>query len=296
MSVYRDDLGALRMQARQRVDTLTRTEETLDALFWETLSPADTASLASLRKTLKRPPDGMDREGLVALLAAIDGAERIVYGALERLPAVELEWSTPRSLPSGLPSYADRPWAGGMYISAHYETLAAEWGALLRAFDRGASWERADDGLSWRGVLRSEGVGLCVLWEPFARNAHNNAEDYVTVGASMPRATAKLRVRPRGWSDDLLGVVGIGGRKIHDDRFDGYFVVEATPEASAALLPDEVKRGLLEVAQEDVPQAEVGQSLALVRWTYAPSHRSFAGAVHALVAWHRVGPTRRFRK
>ncbi len=297
MSVYRDDLGALRMQARQRIDALTVTEETLCPLFWETLDPAEISALPALRKGVERSPDGLDREGIDRLFASLDGIERIVYGALDRLPSVESLWNAPAAMPDALPTHAERLWPIIGFAESHYESLAAEWRALLRTRDREATLEREDDEYTWRGVLRVEGVGVRALWEPMARNANNNAEDWITLGVSMPRATARLRLRPRGWSDDLLGVIGVrGGEKIHDEQFDGYFVVEATPEASGGLLPAEVKKGLLEISQEDVPLVEVNAGYALVRWTFAPSARSVGGALRALLAWHRAGPTRRFRR
>ena len=109
---------------------------------------------------------------------------------------------------------------------------------------------------------------------------------------SVSRGTAKLRLRPEGWSDALFVFAHLKREStVGDPTFDGYFFVEADPAVVRVLLHPEVRAALLTIAREDIPVLEVGGGVATLRWRFEPTDASVEAAVTILRALRAAPPT-----
>lgn len=290
---YRDDLAAVRSRASALRDAAVGLEQGLGALFWEALSPEVGRALREARGAMVGDPATLEGD---ALYAFVDGAERYLgtlQPLLARLPEAEARWSV--SLPEPPPLVPEPPpLLTPLLVSEAQRRDAALWKEIVCAVDPSAGWV---SDVRARGVCEGrvcfDGVVVRVLWQAAP---NSNLPDRLTLGVSMPLASAPMRLCPQGWSDEVLAALRLRRDvKLGESLFDGYFVVDAEPEVARVYLPNAARAGLLRVALEDVPQGDVGPGMATLSWRYGPSEPALRAALGVLALWHRLPPTRSFR-
>ncbi len=278
-------------------DEVTTLDAGLTELFWEVVDPETRRGLEATRPPRTADLAGMGSEALYGYVAAAEGYLTAMRGLLARLPEAEALWSAPNTEPPALqarPRVLQGPLVGAEALAEE----ARRWGDLFRQFDPEAVWtSRSGPAGVHDGLLRYDGVKIRALWEPLDVHRNEGPDATITLGVSMPRASEPMRLRSQSWSDDLWTALRLRRDVIlGDELFDGYFVVDAAPEVARAYLPAEVRAGLLRVALEDVPRVDVGPAGATIAWGYTPSATVLQAVLGCLVAWHRMPPTRRFRK
>lgn len=294
--VYRDRLTGLRAQLRHRLEGLNARLDRFESLFFEALDPAVRHSLVSLRGRLD--PHGLDRdapEALDAFAADLDAAERLVDAELARLPEREQAWSTPADRPPE-PRVVEAFAVAFDLIDPRERTTRAErLLGELRHLDPAASLSAGASGRLWLGQFRVDGVALGLGFGCQIAVQNNNPLDLVYATVAMPPATAPLTLRPQGWGAEFGSWLGlVRDQPTGDGPFDATFVVDASAEVTRRLLGPTVRGCLLTLAREDVPSLRVGPGFAELRWVFEPHRRALAAMAEALVALHRVGPTRAF--
>jgi hypothetical protein len=295
MTAYRDERAAL----NERLDGLRRAIEQRESefaeAFWEAMPSALRGEYNMLRPQCAPVDDSLD-----ALAHSVEAAGRcseVLDRALAALPGVESDWN---AHPSATPSI---PWLSSKFLARggrlldrgdEVRALAEQLHRFARRHDPRATLSAGSEHHTFEVSLAASGVPLKLGIEITGVSAQYSNQPMPAIHAvtSVSRGTAKLRLRPEGWSDALFVFAHLKREStVGDPTFDGYFFVEADPAVVRVLLNPEVRAALLTIAREDIPVLEVGGGVATLRWRFEPTDASVEAAVTILRALRAAPPT-----
>lgn len=295
MTAYRDERSAL----NERLDGLRRAieqrESELTEAFWEAMPKVLRAEYDALRPRCAPEDDTLD-----ALARSVEAAGRcseMLDRALAALPNVEPAWNAHPPVPPSI------QWLSATLL-AHsgrrfeYEdevrAMAERLHRIARRHDSRATLSPGSQRHTFEVSLTVSGVPMKLGVEITGVSAQYSNQPMPAIHAvtSVSRGTAKLRLRPEGWSDALFKFAHLKREcALGDPTFDGYFFVEAEPPVARVLLHAEVRAALLTIAREDVPLLEVGRGVATLLWRFEPTDASVEAAVTVLRALRAAPPT-----
>lgn len=283
--VYRDPVDAVRTRIDQRRAEIAERESRLTELLWEVLPPEDAARLRELRGTCEPTRDTMHE------LARADGVLEAYQEALDQAialaPSLEVERrALPDAAPDPRPLRAPEPHVLPSFGDANGVQAACDWlqdrvRSIFTKLDPRAAVE-AFGRLAVRVRFRSRGVPLSLLCEMRMRGDVPSECD-MALATSVSAGTPALRLRPWTWTDALgKGLRLVRDVDIGDEEFDALFLIDSAREAARRLLSFDVRSGLRALSYYDMPTLEVGEGMALLRWSFEPNMTSIDAAARSL--------------
>lgn len=283
--VYRDPVDAVRTRIDQRRAEIAEREARLTELLWEVLPPEDAAHLRELRGTSEPTRDTMHE------LARADGVLEAYREALDQAialaPSLEVERRVvPDAAPDPRLLRAPEPHAlAGFGAAAHlhsaYTWMEERLHGIFARLDPRASVETLGR-LAVRVRFRSRGVPLSLLCEMRMRGDVPSECD-MALATSVSSGTPALRLRPWTWTDALgKSLFLVRDVDVGDDEFDALFLVDSAREAARRLLSFDVRSSLRALSYYDMPTLEVGDGMALLRWSFEPNISSIDAAARSL--------------
>jgi hypothetical protein len=283
--VYRDPVDAVRTRIAERRAEIAEREARLTDLLWELLPAEDAARLRELRGTSEPSRDTMHE------LARADGVLEAYRDALDQAialaPTLEVERRVvPDAAPDPRPLRTPQPRAlGGLTERTHLQS-ACHWlherlRGVFAKLDPRAGVEMLG-ALAMRVRFRARGVPLSLLCEMRMRGDVPTECD-MALATSVSSGTPALKLRPWTWTDALAkSMLLVRDVDVGDDEFDALFLVDAAREAARRLLSFDVRNGLRALSYYDMPTLEVGDGMALLRWSFEPNVTSIDAAARSL--------------
>jgi hypothetical protein len=282
--VYRDPVDAVRTRIAQHRAEIAEREARLTELLWELLPADDAARLRELRGTSEPSRDTMHE------LARADGVLEAYRDALDQAialaPSLEVERRVvPDAAPDPRPLRAPEPWVLPGFETTRVQS-ACDWlhdrvrGVFTRLDPRAAVETLGR--LAMRVRFRSRGAPLSLLCEMRLRGDVPTECD-MALATSVSSGTPALRLRPWTWTDALAKSMRlVRDMDVGDEEFDALFLVDAAREAARRLLSFDVRSGLRALSYYDMPTMEIGDGMALLRWSFEPNVTSIDAAARSL--------------
>lgn len=284
--MYRDALPTM-IERWRRLDAEVRERlARVGQRAWRCMPGETRGRVEALRERGARQPSGPDEA-----LSAVEALERCrdaIDAALEALDDPSHPWN----LPSKEWPTVGFPWMRSLDASLAEVSSAEdddEAGRALaervlhigRALDPGAVLDAVH--LPGARVRFRVGGAPMVLdvWSAQGGGFWSGPRVEVGLLTSARRTAPRLVLRPDGAAGP-----GRSGRSAvtGNPEFDGRFVWEGEPGATATLQRPELQRGLRVVSLDDVPTLTLDDGLASLRWTFAPTARSVSAAVAVLAS------------
>jgi hypothetical protein len=295
MTAYRDERSALNERLDGLRRALERRESEVTEAFWEAMPRVLRAEYDATR-----PRCAPEDATLDALARAVEAAGRcndLLDRALAALPKTESVWNAHPPAPppiqwlsAALLARGGRLFEDGDEVRA----LAEQLHRIARRHDPRATLSPGSERHTFEVSLSASGAPLKLGVEITGRSAQYSNQPMPAIHAvtSVSRGTARLRLRPEGWSDALFKFAHLKREcAVGDPTFDGYFFVEAEPLVARVLLHAEVRAALLTIAREDIPVLQVGGGVAALLWRFEPTEASVDAAVTVLRAMRAAPPT-----
>ena len=283
-TVYRDALPTMLDRWRRLDEAVRAGVARVERRGWRGLPDEARRAIDALRQRGALPPvtvhdalsaiDALERcrDALDAALATLDDPSAPCHLPATEWPAVGFPWM--RALDAALADLS----SAALDAEAQ-RALAARTLAVARGLDAGAALEPVHLPGA-RARVRVDGAPMVLdVWSVRGAGFWAGARVEAGLLTTARRSAPRLVLRP-----EAAAVHGRSGRSAAtgDPEFDGRFVWEGEPGATAPLQRPELRRALRVVAMDDVPTLTVADGLAALRWSFAPSARSVGAAVTAL--------------
>jgi hypothetical protein len=290
---YRDSQEMMRERARMLEDEVKTKEARYSVFFWQEVAPRvnlpQPAPFPTLNEELA--PEALnqavaDREARLASLEQIERA----------LPELELEWGRPSPDVPDCAASTIFDIQGSLTRMLLSDPYIAVIDRALRRLESEVPFTVKEEGKGARSAaIMSDGVPLKIRCETFMTQRSGDWKIDVTVQTTVPRVFGVVRLSPQGFGSELL--IGLGLKrdiKLGEREFDGYFVIQGHEPTVRAVLDEEVRRHLLDIAKDDIPSLILDKGLATLRWHFEPSDRCLRAAIAALKQIRRAPPERSF--
>jgi hypothetical protein len=276
---YRDATAALRRRVEALGAELERLHRCFSGDVWRLISQERLLRLQRLRARAKRPAAD-DPKTLRACLAAREVVLRALNELRAELPALE---------ESALKAPAEVPDVHWDLEPLSPALMPERWQALrqlVQELDPSARFAVAGGSELFPSPFQLTFRALGGV--PFKLFGPTDGMCF-ELRTSVAWATPALRLEPEQLRHSLLlkplGIVR--ETELGDFTFDGLFLVHGA-EGARMLLGLPVRQALTQIARHDVPQLDVGDGLARLRWNFQVERQLLLSGLRALAGVRRV--------
>ena len=176
----------------------------------------------------------------------------------------------------------------GIDVQQGWERASKDLEGVLRAMDAGTRREQVP-GLTAMFTFRAEAAPFTLAFYYWNKGG-TTPENRHVLATGVAAATPRLQLAPELTKHWLLKPLKlVHDLQIDDAAFDGMFIIDADDlDGARLLLGEEARRALLRLAEFDIPQLEVQEGRAELRWSCEPCAGAMRAATRALAAIRRA--------